>query len=176
MGPIFDGHEVISTIPGGIFPASSVSLEVKPPISLALTCATATATYVALLTSYVYRFGKLKNAEVRSRQTAAHTSEKAEWLSSPWQSPATAILWKQFRESGPIALTGIAVCAGITLIAVLISLFDAHLTIPEAIGEDYNVVGARLKLFWSKQTAECGSYSEHRKEIGRAREAEQTFG
>ena len=65
------------------------------------------------------------------------TSAQTEWLSAPRQSPATAIIWKQFRESGPVAITGIAVSAGVTLIAIIISVFDVHLSISEAIGQTY---------------------------------------
>lgn len=134
------GVLAVSTLPGGTFPASTVSLGAKPPITLALTCVTAATTYSLLLAWYVSRFGKIKDAEIRSRQSAQRYTAQIEWLSAPRQSPTTAVAWKQFRESAPVALTGIAVCAGITVIAILISLFDAHLSMSEAIGQTYSVM------------------------------------
>src|SRR5207237_9632551 len=46
---------------------------------------------------------------------------------------------------------------------------------PKTIGQDDNVVGARLELFRFEYTATLGRHAQHRKEIGRCRETEQTF-
>jgi ABC-type transport system involved in multi-copper enzyme maturation permease subunit len=126
-----------STLPGGTFSGSTISTTANPPISLALTCITAAGTYSLLLAWYVYRFGKITNLEIRSRQSAARQSARTDWLSAPRRFPASAIIWKQVRESGPIAIAGIAVCAGVTLMAVIISLLDRHQSIPETVGGAY---------------------------------------
>jgi hypothetical protein len=131
------GVLAFATLPGGTFPAGTISLDLKPPIPLTLTFVTAAVTNCLLLAVYVLRFGKFRQAEVRSRRAAERQSARGEWLSAPRFSPATALSWKQVRESGPVAIAGIAVCAGVTLVTVLVALIDRRQPIPEAIGEAY---------------------------------------
>lgn len=68
----------------------------------------------ALAVSYVLRFGRVAILEVRSPQPAIRDAAYPDCLAAPRHSALTAIAWKQFRESVPLALCGIAGVAGIS--------------------------------------------------------------
>jgi hypothetical protein len=113
----------LSTGPGGFLTASAKALSgyQNPPAHLwynyhfLLVLVTATLTHLALSGWYVRRFGRTANLEVRSPQVAVRQSSRADWLSPPRPSVTAAIVWKQFRESGPLVLAGLAGVVGITL-------------------------------------------------------------
>jgi hypothetical protein len=113
----------LSTAPGGFLTASGKALHgyPNPPAHLwynyhfLLVLITATVSHLVLAGWYVRRFGRTANLEVRSPQVAVRQSSKPDWLSPPRQSAIAAIAWKQFRESGPLALAGLAGVAGISL-------------------------------------------------------------
>jgi hypothetical protein len=136
----------ISTLPGGTFPARDIAAT-NPPISLAFSYIAAASTYALLLLVYVLRFGKVKNPDVRSRQAAVRQSARADWLSAPRQSATTAIVWKQFRESGPIALAGLAGSIGTTLVIVVLDGLDRQQLAAHALGEVYPKVAVVFGFF-----------------------------
>ncbi len=126
----------LSTMPGGIFKAFE-SARVEPRGTLAVCITSATITNSALMALYIWRFGKLPNNEVRSPKLAMRNAARPEYLPSPRRSQFTAIVWKQIRESGPIALAGVAGCVGFTMLAVLSSLDELPSVPTNVIGEAY---------------------------------------
>jgi hypothetical protein len=74
----------------------------------------ATVTHLALVAWYVSRFGRVSSIGVRSPQAALR--ERPDWLPPPRGSAASAIAWKQFRESGPLVLAGLAGAVAIVLL------------------------------------------------------------
>jgi hypothetical protein len=93
----------------------------------------AAVTHLALAAWFVGRFGRISNVEVRSQLPAATVGNRLDWLSSPWRSPFTAIAWKQFRESGPIVVAGLAIVVGI----VVLFLFSSGIDSNSHLGEVY---------------------------------------
>jgi ABC-type transport system involved in multi-copper enzyme maturation permease subunit len=76
------------------------------------------ASHIALAATYVGRLGRSAGGR---RQTVEHVTvrELPTWLAPPRRSPFAAIVWKQFRESAPLAVMGAACIALITLIIYL---------------------------------------------------------
>jgi hypothetical protein len=112
----------LSTAPAGFLPASGPLLEHAKGFPdllwyryLLIVLITATTTHVALACWYVCRFGRTANLAVRSPQTAVRQPNRLDWLSAPRETAISAITWKQFRESGPLVLAGVAGIIGITL-------------------------------------------------------------
>ena len=108
--------------PGGLVPASAIVLDNHRQLSatdmslwMLFVVSVATAAHLALAGSYLRRFARIENIEVRSQQTAAKPSAEIDWLSAPRRSPLTAIAWKQARESGPLVVAGLAGIVGMTL-------------------------------------------------------------
>jgi hypothetical protein len=66
---------------------------------------------------YVSRYGRTAAGNVRSPQTAHQPATSIDWLGPPRRSPFTAVAWKQCRESGPLALIGLA--GVLTIVAVV---------------------------------------------------------
>jgi len=129
----------LSTFPGGLFAAINLSNH-QPTIPLALCYTTAAITNVLLLVWYVRRFGKLANLEIHSPKSAVRQSTQTEWLPSPRQFTTTAIAWKQLRESGPIALAGVAGSVGITLAIVIVNIIEGTRPIGDVVSEVYPVM------------------------------------
>ena len=75
---------------------------------LELALAVAAITHLALVAWYLVRFGRIANADVRSPQLALPLAGRPDWLAPPRRSWLSAIVWKQFRESGPIVAAGLA--------------------------------------------------------------------
>ena len=64
--------------------------------------------HVLLAAFYVQRFGQIAEREIVSPRQAVPDARRYDWLAPPRRSSLSAIAWKQFRESGPIALVGLA--------------------------------------------------------------------
>jgi hypothetical protein len=128
----------LTTFPGGLFAAINLSNH-QPTIPLALCYTTAAITNVLLLVWYVRRFGKLANLEIHSPKSAVRQSTRTEWLPPPRQFATTAIAWKQFRESGPIALAGVAGSVGITLALVIVNIVEGTRPIKNIISDAYQM-------------------------------------
>jgi hypothetical protein len=98
-----------------------------------------------------------------SPKTATRNARRIDWLDSPRRSPLTSVVWKQFRESVPIALAGFA---GIVGTAVFIYMAEggmkrfAHvfsevsitlglcIALVAGIGVALQDMGPRLNTFW----------------------------
>ena len=76
------------------------------------------ASYIALAATYVGRFGR---SAAGRQQTVEQVTvrELPTWLAPPRRSSFEAIVWKQFRESAPLATMGAACIALVTLIVYL---------------------------------------------------------
>lgn len=79
--------------------------------------------HLALATWYVLRFGRSTTRSIRSPKTAVRNQPHLDWLGTPRESPWTAIAWKQFRDSVPIAAVGLV---AIIAIALGISIADGR--------------------------------------------------
>jgi hypothetical protein len=133
-----------------------------------------TATVHALLAAiYVQRFGRIADREIVSPRQAVRDARRYDWLAPPRRSPRTAIAWKQVRESGPIAVVGLA---GLVAIVLLITLlqgsnarpFDTYFAVAASLGSGIALVigigvvlhdmGPRLHTFWRSRPIEPDSW------------------
>ncbi len=74
--------------------------------------------HLGLAIVYVWRFGRVSiKGRSQGDVTAANLSTKLDWLPPPRRSPLKSMLWKQCRESFPLAALG----AGLIVIFVLIA-------------------------------------------------------
>jgi hypothetical protein len=65
---------------------------------------------------YVRHFGQTAERPIVSPKVATRATRQLDWLDSPRQSPLSAVVWKQFRESIPIALAGLAVIVAMAVV------------------------------------------------------------
>jgi len=154
-----------STAPAGFVPAGDMAWRHG---YLPLCIFTAAITHFALAAWYVRRFGRIENVEVRSPQVAVRDKSQSDWLGTPWRTPATAIAWKQFRESGPLVLAGLAGVIGIVAL-ILAGNLEQFFSQPRFLAELFagvsvslgfgvamivgigiclNDVGPKLSTFW----------------------------
>jgi hypothetical protein len=98
------------------------------PINLAIVL----AVNGSLLAWYVSRFGRVMGGEIRSPRSAEMSANKLEWLPPPRRSRTAAIVWKQIRESVPVAVVGF--CG--TVLVAGIMIFSSYIT-----REDTNALG-----------------------------------
>lgn len=108
----------ISTAPGGIG-------FVRPAAGLGVTNAifgitAAVLANLLLAAWYVWRYGRGGRPERVSPRAAADQGAPLIRLAPPRASELTAIVWKQFRESGPLALAGVIVIATIAAVWVAV--------------------------------------------------------
>jgi hypothetical protein len=80
-------------------------------------------THGLLCAWYITRFGHITNRDVRSPRIAAEGAGKAAWLPPPRRTVLSAVAWKQFRESGPIVLCGLAGAVAITATIMIGSFY-----------------------------------------------------
>src|SRR5262249_16839356 len=73
---------------------------------------------------YITRFGQMTKREVRSPGVAVEGAGKATWLPPPRRTALSATAWKQFRESVPIVLCGLAGAFAISAAIVAGNFFD----------------------------------------------------
>ncbi|MCA9238183.1 MAG: hypothetical protein KDA44_22075 [Planctomycetales bacterium] len=89
----------------------------------------AVASHAALATWYVRRFGRVVPARLQTVESASaapvRTAARADWLAPPRRSPVASLLWKQFRESAPMAILGAALIVGIFVVVALAAMRDA---------------------------------------------------
>jgi ABC-type transport system involved in multi-copper enzyme maturation permease subunit len=114
----------LSTAPAGFVPAYAMVQNEFVPVWVVIV--TAIATHLALANWYIGRFGRIEDIGVRSPRTATSVADRAGWLGAPRRSAITAIAWKQFRESGPLALLGVAGSVAITAIVILVDISGRH--------------------------------------------------
>jgi hypothetical protein len=70
---------------------------------------------------FVMRFGSVPGPRIKSQRWTLASRRQIDWLGPPRRSPFTAIAWKQFRESGPLALAGLGCVALIVVAGVFIT-------------------------------------------------------
>jgi hypothetical protein len=80
------------------------------------------AVHTWLIARYVRTFGNVTDAQVRSPQVTSPQTDA--WLGPPMRFPATAILWKQFRESGALALAGLVATVAICVLMFAVDRDD----------------------------------------------------
>jgi hypothetical protein len=78
-------------------------------------------TMLTLASWYVHRFARHSKMEVRSPKVVEVAVPPRDWLGAPRHSAVTAIAWKQIRESGPLALLGIAVVLALSAVFFLVA-------------------------------------------------------
>ena len=105
--------------PGG-FGMESELIRLGLPIARGV-LATFVAVHLGLAGWFVGRYGRAEGSKIRSHQGATWAGQRQEWLAGPWGSPMLAIAWKQFRESGPVALAGLGGVALIVVAALIIT-------------------------------------------------------
>jgi hypothetical protein len=125
----------LATLPGGPVMIEH-AIDGERQYLLPAACITGITMFV-LAAWYICRYGRVSDREVRSPKTSKIAAGPLDWLGPPRRSPFAAIGWKQFRESGPLALVGIAV-----VLAVVAVIFVVEF--PEMMNEDY---GRLLEFF-----------------------------
>jgi ABC-type transport system involved in multi-copper enzyme maturation permease subunit len=126
---------LMSAAPGGIF---AVAIEASGPqvaglsasrlIYLLLLCATALMVNCAVTYSFVRRFGKATKAPARLSAVEGKP-EKTAPLGPPRLSPGRSVLWRQFRETAPLALLGAATILCITLLVSVVVYRESEETL-----------------------------------------------
>ena len=117
---------MIATVPGGF----AVAVDSRNSTGeVVIICGIAVIVHAILLARYLSRFGRVASLEVTSPK-AAHEEVAGAWLNEPRKSAFSAIAWKQFRESVPLALVGLAGAAACTL-AFMVSDELLYLSHPE---------------------------------------------
>ena len=121
------------------------------------------AVHAALVAIYLQRFGRITEREIVSPRHAKRNELRFDWLAPPRRSPLTAIVWKQFRESGPVALVGLAGMVAIVLLMTVLQgsnarPFDTYFAVAASLGSGIALVigigvvlhdmGPRLLTFW----------------------------
>lgn len=126
------------------------------------------AVHVLLSAWYVVRFGRTAEREVRSPRAAIGELWRADFLAPPRRFAITAIVWKQFRESGPIIVVGLFViiaivacyCSAATLAegklfkdvglvyGTTATIFGFFMALVAGIGVSLYDVGPGLNTFW----------------------------
>jgi len=120
---------VAAVSPGGWLPYMSAADDYN--LSLWSTLTVAISVQLGFAAIFLRRFGTTEGQEDRARQTASLARCQTDWLAPPRTSRLAAIIWKQCRESGPIALAGLA---GIVFTALLIYIAEPQAYDLEAIG------------------------------------------
>jgi hypothetical protein len=82
------------------------------PVQIGVGICVSTTVHVLLAALYVWQFGRTKERVIFSPRVATPDARRLNWLDSPRRSPLTAVIWKQFRESAPIAAVGLAAIVG----------------------------------------------------------------
>lgn len=149
---IYQGHApprwlatlAVCTVPAGFLQLGDPDSGGYLPLGVGI----ALGTHLAMSAWYVRRFGRIEKLDVRSPQVAVRDTSHPEWLLAPRRSALTAIAWKQFRETAPIALVGVTVSVGFTLIAVLVDVFEGERwRAGELIGEVYPKMSVGAGMF-----------------------------
>ena len=116
-------HYLMAAAPGGFATVTTefTKLQQSPEIT-SLTHAwllfvTAAVVNVAVTYAFVRRFGKVAPRRIQGA-TPAKSATGLEWLPPPRRRQWTAILWKQFRETAPLAMIG---AGGILCISLLVN-------------------------------------------------------
>jgi hypothetical protein len=99
-----------------------------------LNVAIAFTIHAALAVVFVRRFGRVANREIVSPRGERVDEYVPATIGPARRSPLTAVLWKQVRESGPIALAGLAVVVAVVVV-VAIGDLNWYLGVPRRLAE-----------------------------------------
>lgn len=105
-------------LPGGI----TIAMEVLPSATITrkvVTFSLLTLCHASLAAWFVFRFGQVASAKRRVLGTTGQPSGAGSWLRPPRRGRVEAILWKQFREAGPIIVGVLALAVGWTLFVLV---------------------------------------------------------
>lgn len=126
---------LMSAAPGGIFAVvtevekwTQLGFSASGLIFLLFLCATTLTVNCAVTYSFVRRFGKALKAPARGAIPVARSSELVP-LGPPRLSPGRAVLWRQLRETAPLALLGAATILCITLVVSVIVYRESEETL-----------------------------------------------
>jgi hypothetical protein len=78
--------------------------------------ASAMVVHLALAAWYIRRFGRVSRAKAVPAEGRQVAFAEKSWLAPPRRGPIAAIVWKQTRESGPLAILGAAMTVAATLV------------------------------------------------------------
>lgn len=131
-----------ASVPGGIAEIIAESPHLHF-VQVVLGISVAVATHSLLATFYVRRFGQITEREIVSPKAVRRESKTFDWLNSPRSSPLSAIVWKQFRESGPIAVVGLA---GVVALVLIIAIGDRIATRDGAAAMPFGMIYARVAI------------------------------
>lgn len=98
---------VLGVSPGGVAVAAIMSAHEVPYLFLP-TLIVAIVFHAALAACFIARYGRSTQNDAYSPKAVATGVPTLGWIGPPRRGPLTAIIWKQFRESTPIVLAGIA--------------------------------------------------------------------
>ena len=135
----------VSTLPGGLLSTAEKSSRLEGYLFI-VGIGIAVVVHLALATWYILRFGRVTNVEVRSPQAASRFADRNAWLAAPRTSTFSAIAWKQFRESGPILLAGLAGIIGIVAAVFSFAWFEGN---SGSIGEIYTAIAITMGFVMS---------------------------
>jgi ABC-type transport system involved in multi-copper enzyme maturation permease subunit len=82
--------------------------------------------HAMLAVSFVSRFARTSMTALRSSKPDVLEDAQRIYLDAPFQSQIASIIWKQFRESGPLALIGASAALAIALVIGVGSLVHEH--------------------------------------------------
>jgi hypothetical protein len=135
MGPFSEWYSMLAkwlaamalaTAPGGIITLAELPQQGRQYLLPGL--CVAAITHLALAAWYIRRFGRISELEIRSPKTAEIGPGQLDWLGPPRRSPFTAIAWKQWRESGPLALVGMAVMYGLVAMFLAMNWHNSYVS------------------------------------------------
>ena len=95
---------------------------------------------------FMFRYGLDGDRPRPSPQAAVRESGRLDWLGPPRRSPLAAIAWKQFRESGPVVLAGLA---GIVAIVIGVCVRElAQIATSRRNDRSLNVAGVTVAVWF----------------------------
>jgi hypothetical protein len=104
---------------------TSTHLQDYGPAIIRMIAGTFFISHALLAVSFVRRFGSSQTIDVPSPKPAALEHPQEAYLTAPFRSQLGATVWKQFRESGPIALVGATAALAIALVIAVGNLASA---------------------------------------------------
>jgi ABC-type transport system involved in multi-copper enzyme maturation permease subunit len=123
---------LLAAAPGGIAASIAETSEFTLMILAAL------VSHAALAGWYIARFGRVaagKSHEIPALAAAAKPQQDCSWLAPPRCSPLAAIVWKQTRESAPLAALGAGSIVALSLAIAWIARNSEDGQSPSSFGE-----------------------------------------
>jgi hypothetical protein len=124
---------------------TSTHLQDHGPAIAGLIAGTFFVSHAMLAATFVSRFGHSPMTEFWSSKPKALHVDQQIYLAAPFRSQTAAIIWKQFRESGPIALIGSSAALAIALVIAVGSWVSQHSV---RVLEVFGAAWFGASLFW----------------------------